>query len=308
MKSIDIIIPVYKPDGKLLRLLDMLQRQTVRAERILLVNTERSYFDAFISGTDFRHRYGNVSVKHISRREFDHGNTRRQAVLDSHSEYFVMMTDDAVPADEHMLENLLSPLWEGKAAMSYARQLPDGCCGLIESFTRSFNYPDASLIKSKEDLAVMGIKTFFASNVCAAYNRAVYDSLGGFVEHTIFNEDMIYARGLIDAGERIAYAADARVIHSHNYSSLMQLRRNFDLGVSHSQYPGVFEGIRTKKEGLRLVKSTCGYLLKKGKPWLIVKLVWHSGCKYIGFFLGKRYQRLPDGVVRLCSMNRGYWK
>ena len=153
----------------------------------------------------------------------------------------------------------------------------------------------------------MGIKTFFASNVCAAYNRAVYDSLGGFVEHTIFNEDMIYARGLIDAGERIAYAADARVIHSHNYSSLMQLRRNFDLGVSHSQYPGVFEGTRTKKEGLRLVKSTCGYLLKKGKPWLIVKLVWHSGCKYIGFFLGKRYQRLPDGVVRLCSMNRGYW-
>lgn len=308
MKRADIIIPVYKPDGRLLRLLDMLMRQTVEAERIFLINTERRYFDEFVSGTDFWQRYRNVSVKHISRSEFDHGNTRRQAVLDSDSEYFVMMTDDAIPADEHMLENLLTPLWEQKAAMSYARQLPADGCGLIESFTRSFNYPESPIVKSEEDMTSMGIKTFFASNVCAAYDRAVYDSIGGFTEHTIFNEDMIYARGLIDAGERIAYAADARVFHSHNYSGLMQFRRNFDLGVSHSQFPEVFGGIRTESEGLRLVKTTCRYLLQRGRPWLILKLFWHSGCKYMGFFLGKRYQRLPGWMVKLCSMNRGYWK
>ena len=73
-----------------------------------------------------------------------------------------MMTDDAVPADEHMLENLLSPLWEGKAAMSYARQLPAPDCGVIERFTRDFNYPDQSVVKSAKDLPVLGIKTFFA--------------------------------------------------------------------------------------------------------------------------------------------------
>ena len=78
MKRADIIIPVYKPDGRLLRLLDMLMRQTVEAERIFLVNTERRYFDEFVSGTDFWQRYRNDSVKHISRSEDDHGNHRTQ--------------------------------------------------------------------------------------------------------------------------------------------------------------------------------------------------------------------------------------
>ena len=34
------------------------------------------------------------------------------------------------------------------------------------------------------------------------------------MNHTIFNEDMIYAAGVIQAGYAIAYAADAKVIHS----------------------------------------------------------------------------------------------
>ena len=51
------------------------------------------------------------------------------------------------------------------------------------------------------------------------------------MEKTIFNEDMIYAADLIHAGYGIAYAADAKVVHSHNYSCSQQFHRNFDLGV-----------------------------------------------------------------------------
>ncbi|MBO5056607.1 MAG: glycosyltransferase family 2 protein [Lachnospiraceae bacterium] len=308
MKETDIIIPVYKPDKRLFKLLDMLEIQTAPVGKIILINTEQCYFDRLIAGTDFWHRYKNVIVRHISKREFDHGYTRKRAVSDSESEYFVMMTDDAIPADEYLLEKLLAPILEGKASMSYARQLPDEDCGIIERFTREFNYPGESLLKSKKDLPQMGIKTFFASNVCAAYDRAVYDELGGFVKHTVFNEDMIYARKLIDAGYTIAYAADAGVVHSHNYSGKQQFQRNFDLGVSHAQYPEVFEGIKTESEGVRLVEKTCRYLLKIKKPFLIVKLFWQSGCKYMGYFLGKRYKKLPFDMVKACSMNREYWK
>ena len=55
-----------------------------------------------------------------------------------------------------------------------------------------------------------GIKTFFCSNVCAAYRREIYEELGGFVRHTIFNEDMIYAAKAVEAGYSVAYAADAQ--------------------------------------------------------------------------------------------------
>lgn len=308
MEKVDIIIPVYRPDKKLFTLLDCLKKQTVPVNHIYLINTEQRYFDILTAGTDFWQAYKNVTVKHISKREFDHGRTRRNGVSLSDTPYFVMMTDDAMPADTFLLERLLAPLFEKKAQMSYARQLPNESCGIIERFTRSFNYPEQSVYKTKADLQKMGIKAFFASNVCAAYDREAYEKTGGFVKHTIFNEDMIYARRLLEGGGCICYAADACVVHSHNYSGREQFKRNFDLGVSHAEYIDVFSGLKTEGEGIRLVKMTVKHLLKIRKPWLIFRLVWQSGCKYLGYFLGKRYRKLPAGMVKAFSMNREYWK
>lgn len=307
MKPIDVIIPVYRPTKRLFLLLDRLQAQTLPPDRIILINTEQSYFDNLILGTDFWQRYRNVTVRHISKKEFDHGGTRRWAVKETDAPYFVLMTDDAIPADEFLLERLTEPLVDGKAAMSYARQLPNEDCSVIERYNRKFNYPEVSRIKTRADLQELGIKTFFASNVCAAYDRKVYDELGGFVKHTIFNEDMIFARELIEAGYAIAYEASARVYHSHNYTGKQQFMRNFDLGVSHSQYPNIFGGVKTESEGIRLVKQNCAYLVSVKKPWLIIKLIWQSGCRYIGYFLGKRYAKLPLELVKRFSMNREYW-
>ncbi len=304
----DVIIPVYKPGQELFTLLDRLNEQTRKPDEILLVNTEQSYFEQLVAGTDFWHRYKNVSVRHISKREFDHGGTRKKAVSRTQNDIFLMMTDDAIPADSHLIERLVAPIEEGRAQMSYARQLIRKDGGVIEAFTRQFNYPDRSELKTAADLKTRGIKAFFASDVCAAYSRAWYEKLGGFVKHTIFNEDMIFARRLLDAGGSIAYVADAEVYHSHNYTGIQQLKRNFDLGVSHAQYPEIFEGVATQQEGMKLVKETAKYLLKTGKPFLIFKLVWQSGCKYLGYKLGKNYRKLPRRAVLFLTMNREYWK
>ena len=306
MAETDVIIPVYKPTSKLTDLLDRLKTQTCPVRRIILINTEKQYFDAF-ADREFWERYDNLLVRHVAKEEFDHGGTRNYGVSFSDAPYFIMMTDDALPKDDKLVERLLAPFGDEKVAMSYARQMPDKECGIIESYTRSFNYPGEPRVKSAEDIKGMGIKAFFASNVCAAYRREVFDELKGFSSHTIFNEDMIYARGVLDAGYKIAYASDAKVIHSHNYSGLQQLRRNFDLGVSHAEHPEVFAGILTESEGIRLVGKTVGYLCKAGKPWLIIRLFWQSGCKYLGYFMGKRYRSLPEWLVKRLSMNREYW-
>lgn len=132
--------------------------------------------------------------------------------------------------------------------------------------------------------------------------------MGGFEKQTIFNEDMIFAAKLIKAGYKIAYAADARVVHSHNYTGKQQFKRNFDLAVSQADHPEIFADVRSEKEGVRLVKSTAAYLCRHGRPYLLPKLIWQSGCKYLGYFLGSRYRALPKRVVTACSMNRKYWK
>ena len=157
-------------------------------------------------------------------------------------------------------------------------------------------------------MPVYGIKTYFCSNVCAAYDKKIYEEVGRFVKRAIFNEDMIYAGTMAKKGYGIAYAADACVFHSHNYSCMQQLHRNFDLGVSQAEHPEIFDSVPSEGEGLRLVKKSLGYLLGTGHFWLIPQLVAQSGCKYIGYFLGKRYRKLPGWLIHFCTMNRTYWE
>ena len=127
------------------------------------------------------------------------------------------------------------------------------------------------------------------------YRKSVYDRLGGFEKHTIFNEDMIFAGKIIQDGGSIAYVAEAQVIHSHNYGNMEQLRRNFDLAVSQAQHPEIFSMAKSESEGMKLVKQTAAYLVKKRRPWLIAGLIVKSGFKLIGYRLGKHIRNCRDG-------------
>ena len=307
MDKADVVIPVYKPDHKFLTLIERLEHQSVPVNRIIVINTEQKYFDRLFYGTSFPNDYHNITVKHISKREFDHGKTRNCGVQYSDTDFFIMMTQDAVPADEHVVEELLKPLRDEHVAVAYARQIADEKSSEVEKYTRNFNYPDRSIIKTGADLERLGIKTFFCSNVCAAYNRKIFDVLGGFVKHTIFNEDMIYAAGAVEAGYGIAYAADSKVYHSHNYSCTEQFHRNFDLGVSQAEHPEVFAAYPSESEGTRLVKQTIRHLwdnrMKRQIPYVFVQ----SGFKYIGYLLGKHYRRLPRRWAVAMSSNKEYW-
>lgn len=81
----------------------------------------------------------------------------------SDADIVVMMTQDAVPVDSFLLEKLSETLKEhSDAVATYARQIPDQNCGLLEKYTRVFNYPPKSQIKSQKDLPKLGIKTYFA--------------------------------------------------------------------------------------------------------------------------------------------------
>lgn len=303
--KIDVIIPVYRPTEKLHKVLYRLCRQTHLPEQIILLHT-RDGIKLDVSVCKDR-----VSVTEIPilEKEFDHGRTREQGIWMSDADIVVMMTQDAVPADPFLLEKLSEVLNEHPDAVAaYARQIPDQNCGLLEKYTRVFNYPPKSQIKSQKDLPKLGIKTYFCSNVCAAYKKSIYEEIGGFVKKAIFNEDMIYAGTMAKRGYGIAYAADACVIHSHNYSCRQQFHRNFDLGVSQADHPEIFEGVPSEGEGLRLVKKSLAYLIKTGHIWLVPKLAGQSGFKYMGYFLGKRYKMLPKKVILFCTMNREYWK
>ena len=300
--QVSVIIPTYKPDEKFHKLIKMLKDQNYPIREILIMNTEQKYFPA-----EAVKDIPNVRVEHLSRAEFDHGGTRDRAASLVSGDLLLFMTQDAVPENEYLVEELVKAFSDPKVQAAYARQLPEMDCGFIERYTRSFNYPEESVIKSKEDLPKYGVKTFFCSNVCAMYRAEYYHKLGGFEKRTIFNEDMIFAGRVILNGGKIAYMANAQVIHSHNYGSLEQLHRNFDLAVSQAEHPEIFQMAKSESEGIRLVKNTVSYLIKCKKVWLIPELIIKSGFKYAGYWLGKRYRKLPKKLIKWMSMNKAYW-
>ena len=301
--KVDVIIPVYHPGKEFSVLLERLTEQTAVIHRIIAMNTEENYWNK-----ELEQKYPLLEVHHLKKEEFDHGGTRARAAELSDSDVMVFMTQDAVPADRNLIENLVKALEKEKMiAAAYARQLPNEMCSFAERYTRSFNYPEKSYVRTQRDLSLYGIKTFFCSNVCAAYKKEIYQELGGFVRKTIFNEDMIYAGKLIQMGYGIAYAADAKVIHSHNYSCMQQFHRNFDLGVSQAEHPEIFAGVPSEGEGIKLVKKTINYLIQKRKIWLIPGVILQSGCKYAGYLSGKNYRKLPRKMILWCTMNREYW-
>lgn len=307
--KVDVILLTYKPSKQVMKLIEALETQTYPIHKIILMNTEEKYFEALFYGTRFLEKYKNIEVRHLSAKEFDHGGTRKRATAYSNADIFVCMTQDAIPADNCLIEKLVEALENHNgAAAAYARQLPLPDCREIEKFTRNFNYPETMRVKSKKDIDTLGIKTYFCSNVCAAYNRNIFDMLGGFVKKAIFNEDMIFAGHAVQAGYKIVYAADAKVYHSHNYTCKQQFQRNFDLGVSQADHPEVFAGVSSQNEGIALVKKTIKYLKENRKARMIPYLILSSGCKYMGYQLGKHYKKLPYAVIIKCSSNKQYWK
>ncbi len=313
---VDVVIPAYRPDEDLIAIIEALRDQTVKPAKIIIINTESKYLDSLIGkypdvfkGSDGSSSGESVclDIVNITKPEFDHGNTRNMGVARSEADTVVLMTQDAVPADERFIEELIAPLKTEGVAASYARQLPKADADITEILTREFNYPDETIIKSIEDMDKYGIKTFFCSNVSCAYDRRVFDEMGGFIKRTIFNEDMIYAANAMKAGYKICYAGKARVYHSHNLNGRQQFRRNVDLGVSQAEHPEIFANVKSESEGKKLVSVIVKELMKRGKLITVVHFGFVCFCRLLGYKIGKNYKKLPLWFVKKCSMSPGYF-
>ena len=314
--KIDVIIPTYHPDERFDLLVTRLNQQTVKPDHIIIIRTkgERSSRTAFgkklsqfaINVGAYK-AYKNIKIVEIEKEDFDHGGTRNLGASLSDAEFMLFMTQDAVPMNPYLIERILKDFEDKNTAVVYGRQVASRNAGEIETFVRRFNYPPESCKKTMRDLSRLGIKTYFNSNTCSCYRRTVFDELGGFVSPTNFNEDMFFGAEAVRSGYAICYEARAKVMHSHKYSWMTQLRRNFDNGVSQKQYREIVGDAPAEGEGLRLVGEMTAHLAKKGRFLLIPMFYIECAFRYMGFFLGKHYELLPRFVCRRLSLNRKFW-
>lgn len=303
----DVIIPTYKPDDRLVNIINALKKQTCPPRKVILVNTDTDDYEGLEKLNGYDKIADVIKLLHISIEEFDHGYSRNKGAAVSDADYLLYMTQDAIPFDKCLIEKLQKAFTDEKVASCYARQVIGEDASLAEEFSRQFNYPDTSSVKSLDDKSRLGIKTYFCSNACAMYKRDIFMSLGMFPENMIFNEDMVFAHKVIESGYKIAYAADAKVIHYHNYTSMQQFHRNFDLAVSQAMHKEVFESVSSEAEGSSYAKSALKYFKEKGKILYFIPFAFTCGCRLFGYKLGKKYDKLPRSFVLWCTMSPNFF-
>ena len=309
--SVSVVIPVRHPDKRLKVTIERLLKQSYVPEKILLVHTLDFTSDDMVM-YDIEQEYEGhsiVEVIDIIPAEFDHGGTRHMAMERCTTDYVLFLTQDAVPKNRKLIAKMVSTLEnDDDIAVVYGKQEAYKYCNTIESYTRTFNYPDESFVNGLDDIEEKGIKAYFVSDVCAMYRKSLYEEVGGFPTKTILNEDSIYGAKAIHMDKLIAYNAEAIVFHSHNYTGLEQFKRNFDIGVSHRQFNYIFDRVPAEGEGLKLVRETAGYLVRRRECYLLPYLLYYSACKFLGYRLGRLYTKLPKEVIMACTANKGYWK
>ena len=152
--NIDIICPLYNAEKHLLNLHNSLLMQKdvdINSINYALTrssdNTQKILDDNQLNYTIFE------------KEEFSHSYTREVMAKKSNADIIVFISQDIVIKRVDWLKKLTEDICNNKCDASYSRQLASK--NNIEKYTREKNYGDKSFIKTKEDIPVLGLNTFF---------------------------------------------------------------------------------------------------------------------------------------------------
>ena len=303
LPRISVIIPTLNGGSVFRELLEELSLQSIKIDELLVVDSESNDETVAVA------REFGATVIAIARNEFDHGGTRSMAAMRATGEIIFFFTQDAVPVSHDLMQMMITSLLQDPSvAVSYGRQLPNSDASLSATALRTFNYPPQSITRAFSDKERFGLKTAFVSNSCSAYRKSSLEEVDYFPKNLIFGEDTCTVGRLLQKGYKIAYVAQAAVLHSHNYSLIQEFRRSFDIGVLHKTENWLPETYgRAEGEGLKYIKYELSMIMDQKKFSLLPLFFCRNLTKFIGYKLGSKYDVLPQWLVPKLSMNSGWW-
>lgn len=243
-----------------------------------------------------------VKVIHIAPNEFNHGRTRNLGVQMAAGQFVVMTVQDARPADEHWLQELLKGFDGPDVAGVCGQQIvphdtdknpvawfrPQSAAGVRKyQFMNVADYealgPDAKQAVCRWD------------DVTAMYRKDVLLKIP--FREVSFAEDALWAQDAVRAGYGIVYNSRAKVFHYHHENPSFVFRRSFTVFYHFHKFFGVKPAYRAN--GLRQFVSNALLLLKEKT------VSWNS--KFYWLFRNLRLRTAYNRAVRefLVSLDRG---
>lgn len=303
MMNVTVVVPTYNGGVLWKESARLLAEQTPSPFRVKVIDSS-SHDDTRETAQRFH-----FEVEQIDQKDFDHGGTRSYALEDIETEFVVFLTQDALLEGTDAIANLVSVFAkEPDIVCAYGRQLPHLDANPLAQHARYNSYRSDGYVTAMGDGFPAGFRKAFLSNSFAAYRVDFLRSIGSFPKHLILGEDAYVAAKALVANKKVAYVAEAKVRHSHNYSVLQEFQRYFDIGVFHSTQSWMIESLGSVEgEGARFALDQLSYVCKTKKHYWFVLSVFTSMAKFLGYKLGKKHQILGLALSRRLSMYKSYW-
>jgi rhamnosyltransferase len=297
-----IVIPTFNASRHWQDLQRGLEAQGVSKDQVLIVDSSST------DDTCQLVRDAGYRLESIPSASFRHGATRQMAAERcGDAEFLVYLTQDAVLAGPRSIEELLSAFTDPLVGAAYGRQLPRPNSNPIEFHARSFNYPAHSAVRDFASREHLGIRAAFFSNSFAAYRATAFKQVGGFPRNTIVSEEISVVVQMLMAGWRIAYQAEAMVIHSHSFNLRQEFARYFDIGVHHHRELQIMDHFgRAEGEGLAFAKSELKFLWSVSRAYIPLALLRNLN-KWVGYQFGRHESMLPLSLKERISAQPNFW-
>ena len=195
-----IVIRAYNEEKYIGRLLDGIRQQTIKDVEIILVDSGST--DGTVSVAE---SFG-ARIVHIPSAEFTFGRSLNFGVQAATREFVVIASAHVYPVYPDWLESLLRPFEDEQVALAYGKQR--GYEGSQYSEHQIFHqwYPDAS--KPNQETA-------FCNNANAVIRKSLWKKMP-YNETLTGLEDLAWAKWAKEQGYKIAYIAEAEIVHIHN--------------------------------------------------------------------------------------------
>ncbi|MCE2485342.1 MAG: glycosyltransferase family 2 protein [Desulfurellaceae bacterium] len=253
-------------------------------------------------------RQAGARVMTIPAAAFGHGKTRNLAASHARGDCLAFLTQDATPATDDWLENLLAPLAADPLVVgAYSRHTPRPSCHPMEwrriVEEEMTGRPDSrvnSRVDNPDYERNPAFFTFFA-NTSSIIRRSTWRDVPW--PEVEFGEDHVWAKQVLEAGYKTAYCADSVVYHSHGYGPWANFRRHFDHFAALHQEMGrppshlaacLPEAVRTARTDLAFWARERGQTKTRVVcRWALPALGWHLAAR-LGVWCGERAEKFPD--------------
>ncbi len=312
---VSVIIPVKNGLPEFENVLDALKTQVLDHpyEVIILDSGSKDGSMSIIPMDDPRFR-----LVEIDPRSFGHGKTRNLGAKLARGEYCAFLTHDAAPVDDFWLQELVKPLREDEQVagvfgrhIAYEGATPFTKWELETHFEGLKNWKTVSITDAREYVRNQGLRQIyhFYSDNSSCFRKSIWEKYP--YPDVNFAEDQMWAKQIVEAGYKKAYAWDSVVYHSHDYSIWERFQRSYDEALALNQYFG-YELCPTKKQLLgqtwRTTIRDLGLAFKNGwwlsSPIDVMKKPFDNFARQLGYYMGSTKSEFAKKYDQQFSRDR----